>query len=71
MLRLVVREALQRKLVVAIAERDKQIKAFTEVNKTVDANVRNEWKRMIDNWLEDQSQPNPYSLNRKGKFWSY
>jgi hypothetical protein len=67
----VVGEALQRKLVVAIAECDEQIKVFTEVNKTVDANVRNEWKRMINNWLKDQLQPNPYSLNRKGKFWSY
>jgi hypothetical protein len=62
---------LQRKLVVAIAERDKQIKAFTEVNKMVDATVRKEWKGMIDSWLEDESQPNPYSLNRKGTFCSY
>ncbi|KAJ7834491.1 hypothetical protein B0H13DRAFT_2426871 [Mycena leptocephala] len=58
-------EALQRKLVVAIAERDRQINAFAEVNKTVDSKVKTEWKGMIDAWLKDGSQPNPYTLNRK------
>ncbi|KAJ7836821.1 hypothetical protein B0H13DRAFT_2106465 [Mycena leptocephala] len=62
-----VSEALQRKLFVAIAERDRQINAFAEVNKTIDSKVKTEWKGMIDAWLKDGSQPNPYTLNRKGR----
>ncbi|KAJ7825687.1 hypothetical protein B0H13DRAFT_2241198 [Mycena leptocephala] len=58
-------EALQRKLIVAIAERDKQVHAFAEVNKTVDSSVKKMWKDLIDAWLEDESKPNPYTLNRK------
>jgi hypothetical protein len=57
---------LQRKLIVAIAERDKQVHAFAEVNKTVDSSVKKMWKDLIDAWLEDESKPNPYTLNRKG-----
>jgi hypothetical protein len=59
-------DALQRKLVVAIAERDKQIEAFKEVNKTVSKEVRDEWKGMIDGWLADPSKTNPYTLKLKG-----
>ncbi|KAJ7028878.1 hypothetical protein C8F04DRAFT_1265444 [Mycena alexandri] len=58
-------DALQRKLVVAIAERDRQITAFKEVNKTLSSEVRKTWKGLIDAWLEDPSQPNPYILERK------
>ncbi|KAJ6547928.1 hypothetical protein DFH09DRAFT_1087397 [Mycena vulgaris] len=58
-------EALQRKLVVAIAERDKQIKAFSQVNKTLSDDLKKAWKKMIEEWLEDGSRPNPYTLNRK------
>ncbi|KAJ6447425.1 hypothetical protein C8R47DRAFT_1181554 [Mycena vitilis] len=57
-------EALQRKLVVAIAERDKQIRAFAEVNKTVGKDVKKKWKAMIDAWLEDETQPNPFTYSR-------
>ncbi|KAJ7314160.1 hypothetical protein DFH08DRAFT_972914 [Mycena albidolilacea] len=58
-------DALQRKLVVAIAERDKQVEAFKEVNKTVSTEVRDEWKGMIDDWLTDASKTNPYTLKLK------
>ncbi|KAJ7832602.1 hypothetical protein B0H13DRAFT_1914961 [Mycena leptocephala] len=55
----------KRKLIVAIAERDKQVHAFAEVNKTVDSSVKKMWKDLIDAWLEDESKPNPYTLNHK------
>ncbi|KAJ6544608.1 hypothetical protein DFH09DRAFT_928307 [Mycena vulgaris] len=58
-------EALQRKLVVAIAERDKQIAGFDQVNKTIGRDVKKAWKKMISEWLEDGSKENPYTLNRK------
>ncbi|KAJ6503118.1 hypothetical protein DFH09DRAFT_1252002 [Mycena vulgaris] len=58
-------EALQRKLIVAIAERDKQIKAFATVNRTLSREVKKAWKLMIEEWLEDTSKTNPYTLSRK------
>ncbi|KAJ7876671.1 hypothetical protein B0H14DRAFT_2501281 [Mycena olivaceomarginata] len=58
-------DALQRKLVVAIAERDKQVTNFKDVNKTVSAEVRAEWKRMVDDWLVDPTKTNPYTLKLK------
>ncbi|KAJ7431124.1 hypothetical protein FB451DRAFT_1321146 [Mycena latifolia] len=58
-------ETLQRKLVVAIAERDKQIKAFEEVTATVEPEVQASWLMMIEEWLEDGSKPNPFTLSRK------
>jgi DNA-binding cell septation regulator SpoVG len=64
-------EALQRKLIVAIAERDKQVKNFKEINKTISRDVREHWTKMINTWLEDESQPNPYILKRKGELASW
>ncbi|KAJ7893749.1 hypothetical protein B0H13DRAFT_1625094 [Mycena leptocephala] len=58
-------DALQRKLVVAIAERDRQVAAFKEVSKTVERDVKAMWKGMIEAWLADPSKPNPYTLSRK------
>ncbi|KAJ7774517.1 hypothetical protein DFH07DRAFT_732456 [Mycena maculata] len=58
-------EALQRKLIVAIAERDRQVEGFREVTCTVKKEVKKEWKTMIDEWLKDPSKPNPYTLSRK------
>ncbi|KAJ7173281.1 hypothetical protein C8R46DRAFT_893480, partial [Mycena filopes] len=55
-------DALQRKLVVAIAERDRQIAGFKEVNRTLTTEVKAEWTKMVDTWLEDASQPNPFLL---------
>jgi hypothetical protein len=57
---------LQRKLVVAIAERDKQVNAFKQVNKTISKEVRDEWRGMVDGWLADPSKTNPYTLKLKG-----
>ncbi|KAJ6518235.1 hypothetical protein C8R47DRAFT_1031630 [Mycena vitilis] len=57
--------ALQRKLVVAIAERDKQVKAFKQVNKTISRDLRKSWEDMIEAWLADDTKPNPYVLKLK------
>ncbi|KAJ7082827.1 hypothetical protein C8R43DRAFT_886408 [Mycena crocata] len=56
--------ALQRKLVVAIAERDRQVKGLELVSVTVKRSVKKSWREMIDAWLKDPSKPNPYTLTR-------
>ncbi|KAJ7742488.1 hypothetical protein DFH07DRAFT_777724 [Mycena maculata] len=58
-------QALQRKLIVDIAERDHQVEAFKEVTRTVERPVKKQWTKMIDEWLKDASKPNPYALSRK------
>ncbi|KAJ6557474.1 hypothetical protein B0H19DRAFT_1261098 [Mycena capillaripes] len=58
-------EALRRKMVVAIAERDKQIAAFKIVSKTIDGDVKKTWRKMIEDWEADPSEPNLYTLTRK------
>ncbi|KAJ7801671.1 hypothetical protein B0H14DRAFT_3489329 [Mycena olivaceomarginata] len=63
-------DALQRKLLVVIAERDRQVAAFSEVSRTVEKDVKREWRTKINKWLEDPSESNPYTLSRKGE-WSY
>ncbi|KAJ7616250.1 hypothetical protein B0H17DRAFT_1299470 [Mycena rosella] len=57
--------ALQRKLVVALAERARQINGFKQVNATISKQLKKQWKTMIDDWLEDKSKPNPFTLSRK------
>ncbi|KAK7000623.1 CxC2 domain-containing protein [Favolaschia claudopus] len=57
-------DALQRKLLIAITERDRQVAAFKEVNKTVKKEVKVEWRKAINEWLEDPQKPNPYTLSR-------
>jgi hypothetical protein len=53
---------------VAIAERDKQISVFKEVNKTVPRDVRASWEDMIEAWVNDDTGTvgNPFVLARKG-----
>ncbi|KAJ7456295.1 hypothetical protein B0H11DRAFT_2244215 [Mycena galericulata] len=58
-------DALQRKLIVAIAERERQVTGFKEISATVEHDMKKEWKTMIEAWLADPSQPNPYTLSRK------
>ncbi|KAJ7023232.1 hypothetical protein C8F04DRAFT_1193688 [Mycena alexandri] len=56
----------KRKLIVAIAERDRQVAAFKEVSATIEAPVKKLWKKQINDWLEKpDSHPNPYTLPRK------
>ncbi|KAJ7673622.1 hypothetical protein B0H17DRAFT_1208314 [Mycena rosella] len=44
--------ALQRKLVVALAERARQISGFRLVNRTVSAKLKKEWKKAVDDWAK-------------------
>ncbi|KAJ7173531.1 hypothetical protein C8R46DRAFT_1161384 [Mycena filopes] len=55
-------DTLARKLIVAIAERDKQVAEFVEIDQSLGSRVRKLWKKKIDNWIADRSQPNPYCL---------
>ncbi|KAJ7138480.1 hypothetical protein C8R43DRAFT_1089333 [Mycena crocata] len=58
-------DSLQRKLIVAIAERDRQLAAFESVSQTVERDLKKEWVNMVDRWEADSSQPNPYVLLRQ------
>ncbi|KAJ7123795.1 hypothetical protein C8R43DRAFT_1135846 [Mycena crocata] len=57
--------ALQRKLVVALAERDRQVAALEAVSATIRKELQNEWKQMITDWEGDSTKLNPYILTRK------
>ncbi|KAJ7721100.1 hypothetical protein B0H14DRAFT_2642530 [Mycena olivaceomarginata] len=46
-------DALRCRLLIAIAERNKQITAFQLVNSTVEKEVKIEWRRLIKNWHAD------------------
>ncbi|KAJ7496076.1 hypothetical protein B0H11DRAFT_1716264 [Mycena galericulata] len=56
--------AIRRKLVVAIAERARQVGAFKEVNKSVSKELRNAWQDDIAAFVADHDKPNPYVLAR-------
>ncbi|KAJ7715461.1 hypothetical protein B0H16DRAFT_1667065 [Mycena metata] len=53
-------DTLARKLVVAIEERDRQVEAFAEVDKTLKSDLKKEWQQRIDDWLADRTRPSPY-----------
>ncbi|KAJ7178517.1 hypothetical protein C8R43DRAFT_871571 [Mycena crocata] len=57
-------DALRRKLVVARAERDRQVKAFTDVSDTVEQPLQMFWQHQIDAWVKDPAEPNPYMLEK-------
>ncbi|KAJ7429980.1 hypothetical protein B0H11DRAFT_1765938 [Mycena galericulata] len=56
--------AIRRKLVVAIAERARQVGAFKEVNKSVSRELRDQWQDDIAAFVADHEKPNPYVLAR-------
>ncbi|KAK7040000.1 CxC2 domain-containing protein [Favolaschia claudopus] len=58
-------EALQKKLILAIAERDRQVVAFKDVSRTVERAVKDEWRSMIQQWEADDSRPNPFVVSTK------
>jgi hypothetical protein len=51
---------------VAIAERERQIAAWKEVNKSIPSKVRTTWQERIDAFHKDQTKSNPYLLSAKG-----
>ncbi|KAJ7807053.1 hypothetical protein B0H13DRAFT_2386681 [Mycena leptocephala] len=56
-------DILRRKLMVAIAERARQVAAWKEVNKSVPSEVRAAWQELIDAFLANKNLPNPYMLS--------
>ncbi|KAJ7053016.1 hypothetical protein C8F01DRAFT_955086, partial [Mycena amicta] len=56
-------QTLKRKLLIAIAEREKQKAEFAILDTTIDPGLRREWQRQVDVWNADQSKPNPYLLD--------
>lgn len=61
---------LPRKLILAIDERDRQVEAFKEVDKTLSSSVKKEWQKKIDEWKADRTKPNPYLIEggKEGMF---
>ncbi|KAJ7022824.1 hypothetical protein C8F04DRAFT_970935 [Mycena alexandri] len=59
-------DALRRKLIVAIAERARQVEAFKEINKSIPAEKRAEWQKKIDEFVEDRSGASPYTYTNRG-----
>ncbi|KAJ7733402.1 hypothetical protein DFH07DRAFT_780622 [Mycena maculata] len=55
-------DALSQKLIVVIAECNKQVQNFRDVNHTLQRELQREWKGRVTAWLADRSQPNPYYL---------
>ncbi|KAJ7102966.1 hypothetical protein C8R43DRAFT_1141089 [Mycena crocata] len=58
-------DSLRQKLIVAYAERQRQIDCFKEINKTVSPEVRSDWQKMLDDFEKDHKKPNPYVLSKK------
>ena len=58
---------LARRCIIAVDERDIQIKAFKRVNKTVKDDDRRKWSAAISDWEEDRSMPSPYGLPQRSK----
>ncbi|KAJ7165276.1 hypothetical protein C8R46DRAFT_1220409 [Mycena filopes] len=54
-------DALRRKLIVAIAERARQVASFKEINKSIPAEKHAEWQKQIDAFIEDRSCTSPYT----------
>ncbi|KAJ7080717.1 hypothetical protein C8R43DRAFT_909900 [Mycena crocata] len=57
-------DALRRKLIVALAERARQVAAFKEINKSISSEVRADWQQLIDNFNADRSALNPYIVSK-------
>ncbi|KAJ7160865.1 hypothetical protein C8R46DRAFT_904981 [Mycena filopes] len=55
-------DTLARKLIVAIAERDRQVAGFAEVDGSLSGRLRKKWQAQIDDWRADRTKPNPYCL---------
>ncbi|KAJ6518333.1 hypothetical protein C8R47DRAFT_1205389 [Mycena vitilis] len=47
----------------AIDERDRQVAAFTEVDRTLKKEIRKKWQKQIDVWKADKTKPNPYEMS--------
>ncbi|KAK7059400.1 hypothetical protein R3P38DRAFT_2495701, partial [Favolaschia claudopus] len=52
------------KLIIARAERDRQVDNFEQVSSTVERDVRAAWQKQINDWLQDETKRNPYTLQK-------
>ncbi|KAF7288213.1 CxC2 domain-containing protein [Mycena chlorophos] len=55
-------KSLARKLIVAIAERRQQGLEFAELDKSVKRSKREEWRKRVDQWYEDEDTDSPFIL---------
>ncbi|KAF7312719.1 CxC2 domain-containing protein [Mycena indigotica] len=55
-------DALGRKLIIAVAERDTQIAEFVDIDRGLEPDLRRQWRSMVTNWVADNSYPNPYVM---------
>ncbi|KAF7305707.1 CxC2 domain-containing protein [Mycena chlorophos] len=53
-------DALARKLIIATAERDKQLSEFVDLDRSIEPTVRRDWQSRLDAWIADDTKPNPY-----------
>ncbi|KAF7296857.1 CxC2 domain-containing protein [Mycena indigotica] len=53
---------LARKLLIAVAEREKQVGEFLEVDDSLDPDVWRIWMQKVKDWLADKTKPNPYLM---------
>jgi hypothetical protein len=62
---------LAHKLIVSIAERDKQVAAFQEVDCTIAKRLKENWQKRVDDWIADDTKANPYFLEggKSGRFF--
>ncbi|KAJ6504317.1 hypothetical protein C8R47DRAFT_1210384 [Mycena vitilis] len=59
-------DILRRKLMVAIAERARQVAAWKEVNKSIPSEVRATWQERVDGYLADPTKSaSPYILSAR------
>ncbi|KAJ7062089.1 hypothetical protein C8F01DRAFT_124048, partial [Mycena amicta] len=57
---------LQRRLLVARDELKRQVDAFTAVSEGIKVDLQHQWKRLIRDWEQDDTQFNPYALPTAG-----
>ncbi|KAF7307926.1 CxC2 domain-containing protein [Mycena kentingensis (nom. inval.)] len=55
-------DALPRKLIIAVAERDQQIADFIEIDSSLEPATRRKWMAEVKAWQVDRSNPNLYVM---------
>ncbi|KAF7306302.1 CxC2 domain-containing protein [Mycena indigotica] len=56
-------DTLARKMIIAMAERDRQREQFEEVDVSLTPAMRTDWQGRLDRWNANPSAPNPYVLD--------
>ncbi|KAK0429916.1 hypothetical protein EV421DRAFT_1744768 [Armillaria borealis] len=52
--------SLQRRLRIALEEREVQVQEFQDIDSTLKKSLRMEWMKMVDDWIKDRSKLSPY-----------